>query len=191
VVILALMKKLFLLHNALVILLTKILVITKRNIWLITNHSSHHWIFSLTRSMMTFLVYIENQNFTRIHIEEMILQVLILFQQTNCWWIWLTCWLLSKREYNHFTNNEVSAMCWRCLIWLMWFYWKGQSGMYNLETLALLGTRDTWRRQANTKSTTQHRQLERWATWASPNATNGCHLSWGWYLYASGIWYSM
>jgi hypothetical protein len=68
VVILALMKQHFLLHNALVILLTKILVITKRNIWLITNHSSHHWIFSLTRSMMTFLVYIENQNFTRIHI---------------------------------------------------------------------------------------------------------------------------
>jgi hypothetical protein len=31
--------------------------------------------------MMTFLVYIENQNFTRIHIEEMILQVLILFIQ--------------------------------------------------------------------------------------------------------------
>jgi hypothetical protein len=30
----------------------------------------------------------------------------------------------------------------------------GQSGMYNLETLALLGTHDTWRRQANTK--TQH-----------------------------------
>ena len=106
-VILALMKQLFLLHNALVILLTKILVITKRNIWLITNHSSHHWIFSLTRSMMTFLVYIENQNFTRIHIEEIILQILILFQQANCWWIWLTFWLLSKREYNHITNNEV------------------------------------------------------------------------------------
>jgi hypothetical protein len=69
------------LHNALVILLTEILAMTKRNNWLITSHLSHHWIFSLTSNIMTFLVYIEYQNFTRIHIEKIIIQVLILFQE--------------------------------------------------------------------------------------------------------------
>jgi hypothetical protein len=34
--------------------------------------------------MMTFLVYIEYQNFTIIQIEEIILQVLILFEESNC-----------------------------------------------------------------------------------------------------------
>jgi len=34
--------------------------------------------------MVTFLVYIEYQNFTRIHIEKDILQVLLLVQQRNC-----------------------------------------------------------------------------------------------------------
>jgi len=33
---------------------------------------------------MTFLVYIEYQNFTRIHIEKGMLQVLLLFQHMNC-----------------------------------------------------------------------------------------------------------
>jgi len=33
---------------------------------------------------MTFLVYIETQNFTRIHIEKGILQVFLLFQHRNC-----------------------------------------------------------------------------------------------------------
>ena len=33
---------------------------------------------------MTFLVYIEYQNFTRIRIEEIILQVLILFAESDC-----------------------------------------------------------------------------------------------------------
>ena len=33
--------------------------------------------------MMTFLVYIEYQNFTIIHIEEIILHVLILFEESN------------------------------------------------------------------------------------------------------------
>jgi hypothetical protein len=69
------------LHNALVILLTEILAMTKRNNWLITSHLSHHWIFSLTCNIMTFLVYIEYQNFTRIHIEKIIIHVLILFQE--------------------------------------------------------------------------------------------------------------
>ena len=68
-------------HNALVILLTEILAMTKRNNWLITSHLSHHWIFSLTCNIMTFLVYIEYQNFTRIHIEKIIIHVLILFQE--------------------------------------------------------------------------------------------------------------
>ena len=49
--------------------------------WLITSHSSHHCIFCLASNMFTFLVYIEYHNFTRIHIEKIILQVLILFQE--------------------------------------------------------------------------------------------------------------
>jgi hypothetical protein len=44
----------------------------------------------LTRNMMTFLVYIEYQNFTRIHIEEIILQLLILFEESNCLYKCLT-----------------------------------------------------------------------------------------------------
>lgn len=43
---------------------------TKRTFWLITIHSCHQWIFCLSRNLMTFLVYIETQNFTRIHIEK-------------------------------------------------------------------------------------------------------------------------
>jgi len=43
--------------------------------------------------MMTFFVYIEYQNFTRIHKEELILQVLIPFQENTL--------LLSETEYNH------------------------------------------------------------------------------------------
>jgi hypothetical protein len=66
----------------LVILLTEILDIARRNIWLITSHSSHHWILCLARNMMTFLVDIEYQNFTRIHIEEIILLVLIIFEES-------------------------------------------------------------------------------------------------------------
>jgi hypothetical protein len=50
--------------------LPEILAMTKRNSWLITSDASHHWIFCLTRNMMTFLVYIGYQNCTRIHIEE-------------------------------------------------------------------------------------------------------------------------
>jgi hypothetical protein len=74
----------FPLQNALVILLTEVVTMTKKNIWLITSHSSHHWIFCLARNMITVLVYIEYQNFTRIRIEEIILQVLILFAESNC-----------------------------------------------------------------------------------------------------------
>jgi hypothetical protein len=69
------------LHNALVILLPEILAMTKRNNWLITSQLSRHSIFSLTSKIMTFLVYIEYQNFTRIHIEKIIIQVLIRFQE--------------------------------------------------------------------------------------------------------------
>jgi len=42
--------------------------------------------------MITFFAYIEHQNFTRIHKEEIILQVLILFQENIL--------LLSETEYN-------------------------------------------------------------------------------------------
>ena len=38
--------------------------------------------------MMTCLVYIEYQNFTRIHIMEIILKVLILFEEINCLYIY-------------------------------------------------------------------------------------------------------
>jgi len=49
--------------------------------------------FCLAMRMMTFFVYIEYQNFTRIHKEEIVLQVLILFQENIL--------LLSETEYNH------------------------------------------------------------------------------------------
>ena len=65
-----------------VILLTEILDLAKRNIWLITSHSSHHWLVCLARNIMTFLVDIEYQNVTIFHIEEIILQVLILFEES-------------------------------------------------------------------------------------------------------------
>ena len=45
--------------QSLVILLSEILVMTKRITWLFTSHPSHHWLFCLTRNMMTFLVYIK------------------------------------------------------------------------------------------------------------------------------------
>jgi hypothetical protein len=66
----------------LVILLTEILDLAKRNIWLITSHSSHHWLVCLARNIMTFLVDIEYQNVTIFHIEEILLQVLILFEES-------------------------------------------------------------------------------------------------------------
>ena len=49
----------YLIAQSLVILLSEILAMTKRITWLFTCHPSHHWIFCLTRNMMTFLVYIE------------------------------------------------------------------------------------------------------------------------------------
>jgi hypothetical protein len=76
------------LSNTLVILLTEILAMRKRNVWLITSH----WIFCLAGNQMTFLVYIEYQNFTRIHIEKIILQVLLLFQDSNCLYIANSSW---------------------------------------------------------------------------------------------------
>ena len=48
------------------IILTKILAMRQMIFWLITNH----WKFCLTGNQMTFLVNIEYQNFTRIHIEK-------------------------------------------------------------------------------------------------------------------------
>ena len=57
-------------HNTLVILLTKILIVTKRTFLIITSHSYHQWIFCLRKTMMTLLVYIESQNITWIHIEK-------------------------------------------------------------------------------------------------------------------------
>jgi hypothetical protein len=98
------------LQNAQVILLTEVLTMTKKNIWLITSHSSHHWIFYLARNMITFLVYIEYQNFTRIRIEEIILQVLIFFAESNCLLICLTFWLLSKSEYTHIGTKSIHVV---------------------------------------------------------------------------------
>ena len=66
---------------------------TKRNIWLITSHSSHHCIFCLRRNMITFSVYIEYQDFTRIHKEEILLQVLIILEENIL--------QLSETEYNY------------------------------------------------------------------------------------------
>ena len=55
--------------------------------------------------MMTFLIYIEYQNFTRIHIDEIILPVLILFGESNCLYIWLT-----KREYTHIGTRSIHVV---------------------------------------------------------------------------------
>jgi hypothetical protein len=59
---------------------------------------------------MTVLAYFEYQNFTRIHIEDTILQVLILFEESNCLLIYLTFWLLSKREYNHIGTKSIHVV---------------------------------------------------------------------------------
>ena len=100
--------------NALVIPLTEILVMTKRNIWLIIIHSSHHCIFCLARNLSSwwFFSFImkKYQNFTRIHIYGIILQVLILFEESNCLYIWLTFWLLSKREYTHIGRRSIHVV---------------------------------------------------------------------------------
>ena len=101
-----------------VILLTEILAMIKGNIWLITSHSSLHWIFCLTRNMMTFLVYIEFQNITRIQIEEIILQVLILFEESSCLWICLTFWLLSY--WDKFYARSSFNQMWILKYWIFW-----------------------------------------------------------------------
>ena len=76
----------------------------------IPNTVRHIRIFCLTRNTMTFLVYIENQNLTRIHIEKRILQMLLPFQQSNYLWIWLTFWLLLQRHYNHTGTKSIHVI---------------------------------------------------------------------------------
>ena len=77
-----LIKELF--TRTLVIIPTKVLILTKKNYWQISIHSCCQWIFRLARSMVTSLLYIEYQNFTRIQREKAILLVLLLVQQKNC-----------------------------------------------------------------------------------------------------------
>ena len=48
--------------------------------------------------------------FTRNHIQKTILQVLLLFQQSNCLPIWLTFWLLSKRGYNYTGTKSINVV---------------------------------------------------------------------------------
>ena len=72
--------------------------------------SSHHWILCLTRSMMTFLLYNEYQNCTRIHIEEIILQVLILFEE-SIFFINMSNILTAVKEGTKSIHVVVSITC--------------------------------------------------------------------------------
>ena len=76
-----------------------------------------------------FWVYIEYQNFTRIHIKEIILQVLIVLERINCW--------LIHRNVQLWDTGTIGYIC--------------HISKTNKH-----------------KITTQHRQLKRWTTWASP-----------------------
>lgn len=76
-------------NKTLVTLLTKILVSTKKEFWVITSHSCNQLILRLMRKMMMtymYLVYIGYQNLNRIHIERDILPLHLLVQQKNCLW---------------------------------------------------------------------------------------------------------
>ena len=103
-------------HNALVILLTELLAMTKRNNRLITSHSSHHWIICLTSNIMIFLVYIEYQNFTRIHIEEIILHVLILFQENMLTAVKKVIQSYWDKVYSRSSFNQM----WILNYWIFW-----------------------------------------------------------------------
>jgi hypothetical protein len=53
---------------------------------------------------MTFLAYIEYQNFTRIHIEELILQALIHFEESNCY--------QHLFKWDILLNNNINTFYW-------------------------------------------------------------------------------
>jgi hypothetical protein len=104
--------------------LTEILTIAKRNIWLITSHSSHHWILCLARNMMNCLVDIEYQNFTRIHIEEIILQVLILFEE-SIFFINMSNILTAVKEGTQSYRDKVYPRSSFNHMWILkyWIFW--------------------------------------------------------------------
>ena len=42
--------------------------------------------------------------------QKRIIEVVLLFQQSNCLYIWLTFWLLSKREYNYTGTKSINVV---------------------------------------------------------------------------------
>jgi hypothetical protein len=88
---------------------------------------------------MTFLVYIELQNFTRIHTQKRILQVLLLFQQSIFLYIWLTFWLLSKREYNHTGTKSIHVIASiKCEYWnTARIFWIDLILVFNLKIVSV------------------------------------------------------
>ena len=78
-------------------------------------------------------------NFTRIHIQKRILQVLLLFQQSNLLYIWLTFWLLSKREYNHTGTKSIHVVASiKCGYWnTARIFWIDLILVYNLKIVSV------------------------------------------------------
>ena len=110
-------KKNFPFQRTLRILLTTILVITKKK--LKANHKifmpSMNILFNEAYKRITFPGYIEYQNFIKIHIAKCILHMHILVQQRNGLQIWLTLCLPSREDYNHTVTTYIhvvtSVMC--------------------------------------------------------------------------------
>jgi hypothetical protein len=107
-----LIKELF--TRTLVIIPTKVLILTKKNYWQISIHSCCQWIFRLARSMVTSLLYIEYQNFTRIQTEKAILlvQVRALKLSRSCLEFFsVNIWLMLLREYALSHMIEIHSCC--------------------------------------------------------------------------------
>ena len=111
-------------HNALVILLTEILVMTKRIIWLMTSYLLNILFRKDHVFMTTFLIYIEYQNFTRMHTDEIILPVFILFGETNCF-LNMANMLTAVKEGKHSYWDKVYSRSSFNQIWILkyWIFW--------------------------------------------------------------------
>jgi hypothetical protein len=68
--------------------------------------------------MMTFLIYIEYQNFTRMHTDEIILPVFILFGETNCF-LNMANMLTAVKEGKHSYWDKVYSRSSFNQIWIL------------------------------------------------------------------------
>ena len=66
---------------------------------------------------MTYLLYIDYQNFTRIRIEKGMPQLLILVQQRNCLEIWIPFCLQSKDDNNHTVSRRMACKLMKVTFW--------------------------------------------------------------------------